>query len=296
MPRRAPTWPRQAAVTESESQYNRSRELMATQALSKSQLRPARGHAQGQSRALGGRAGAARRHRHPRAVLRPRRLATRQRGHAHQPRRRDHHAGRHQRHQARFLRAGNFLSHRCAKVWRCAPPRRRSRAAPSPARSRSIDSRVDMNTRSVTVRALLANEDGALKPGMFLNVSLANDEREALFIPEQALTPEAEQQFVFVVADGKARASRSAHRRAPPGQCRSSRRPDGRRTGHRRRHAEGARWRARTRHRPRSPSSAPRCRRLARGQHVTRQPAPMSGTRAMYDLPTCRCAARSSRR
>lgn len=68
----------------------------------------------------------------------------------------------------------------------------------------SIDSRVDLATRSVTVRALLANEDGALKPGMFLNVSLANDEREALVIPEEALTPEAERQFVFVVADGKA--------------------------------------------------------------------------------------------
>jgi len=68
----------------------------------------------------------------------------------------------------------------------------------------SIDSRVDIATRSVTVRALLANEDGALKPGMFLNVSLANDEREALVIPEEALTPEAERQFVFVVADGKA--------------------------------------------------------------------------------------------
>jgi membrane fusion protein, multidrug efflux system len=67
----------------------------------------------------------------------------------------------------------------------------------------SIDSRIDMSTRSVTVRALLANEDGALRPGMFLNVSLANDEREALVIPEQALTPEAEKQFVFVVADGK---------------------------------------------------------------------------------------------
>jgi len=67
----------------------------------------------------------------------------------------------------------------------------------------SIDSRVDMNTRSVTVRALLANEDGALKPGMFLNVVLANDEREALVIPEEALTPEAEKQYVFVVADGK---------------------------------------------------------------------------------------------
>jgi membrane fusion protein, multidrug efflux system len=68
----------------------------------------------------------------------------------------------------------------------------------------SIDSRVDLATRSVTVRALLANEDGALKPGMFLNVSLANDERDALVIPEEALTPEAERQFVFVVADGKA--------------------------------------------------------------------------------------------
>ncbi len=68
----------------------------------------------------------------------------------------------------------------------------------------SIDSRVDMNTRSVTVRALLANEDGALRPGMFLNVALANDERDALVIPEEALTPEAERQYVFVVADGKA--------------------------------------------------------------------------------------------
>jgi membrane fusion protein (multidrug efflux system) len=68
----------------------------------------------------------------------------------------------------------------------------------------SIDSRVDMNTRSVLVRALLANEDGALKAGMFLNVSLSKDERETLVIPEEALTPEAEKQFVFVVADGKA--------------------------------------------------------------------------------------------
>ena len=68
----------------------------------------------------------------------------------------------------------------------------------------SIDSRVDVNTRSVTVRALLANEDRALKPGMFLNVVLANDEREALVIPEEALTPEAERQYVFVVEDGKA--------------------------------------------------------------------------------------------
>jgi membrane fusion protein (multidrug efflux system) len=39
---------------------------------------------------------------------------------------------------------------------------------------------------------------------MFLNVSLARDERETLVIPEEALTPEAEKQYVYVVADGKA--------------------------------------------------------------------------------------------
>ena len=104
----------------------------------------------------------------------------------------------------------------------------------------SIDSRVDMNTRSVIVRALLANEDGALKPGMFLNVSLANDEREALVIPEEALTPEAERQYVFVVADGKAarREVRIGGRR--PGSVEVLAGPQRRRTGRGRRHAEGA--------------------------------------------------------
>jgi membrane fusion protein (multidrug efflux system) len=66
-----------------------------------------------------------------------------------------------------------------------------------------IDSRVDQNTRSVTVRALLANSDGVLKPGMFLNVTLARDDRATLVIPEEALSPEAEKQFVYVVSDGK---------------------------------------------------------------------------------------------
>jgi membrane fusion protein (multidrug efflux system) len=35
-------------------------------------------------------------------------------------------------------------------------------------------------------------------------VALANDERETLVIPEEALTPEAERQFVYVVSDGRA--------------------------------------------------------------------------------------------
>jgi membrane fusion protein (multidrug efflux system) len=68
----------------------------------------------------------------------------------------------------------------------------------------SVDSRVDPVTRSVTVRALLPNADGALKPGMFLSVRLDRDSHEALMIPEAALVPEQSRQFIYVVEDGRA--------------------------------------------------------------------------------------------
>jgi membrane fusion protein (multidrug efflux system) len=63
----------------------------------------------------------------------------------------------------------------------------------------SVDSRVDPTTRSVTVRALVPNKDGALRPGMFLTVDLQSEQRSALVIPEEALVPEQDQQYVFVV-------------------------------------------------------------------------------------------------
>jgi membrane fusion protein (multidrug efflux system) len=68
----------------------------------------------------------------------------------------------------------------------------------------SIDSRVDPATRSVTVRAELPNPEGLLKPGMFLTVRLSRGEIDALLVPEHALVPEAGDVFVFVVADGTA--------------------------------------------------------------------------------------------
>jgi membrane fusion protein (multidrug efflux system) len=67
----------------------------------------------------------------------------------------------------------------------------------------SVDSRIDPVTRAVTVRALLPNKDAALKPGMFLTVELAREQRMALVIPEEALVPEQARQFVYVVADGR---------------------------------------------------------------------------------------------
>jgi len=63
----------------------------------------------------------------------------------------------------------------------------------------TIDSRVDPTTRSVTVRALVPNRDGLLRPGMFVNVTLAKDGYDAIVIPEQALVPEQSHQYVFVV-------------------------------------------------------------------------------------------------
>jgi len=68
----------------------------------------------------------------------------------------------------------------------------------------SVDSRVDPATRSVTVRALLPNPQGLLKPGMFLTVRLSRGAVDALLVPEQALVPEQGDVFVFVVADGVA--------------------------------------------------------------------------------------------
>lgn len=63
----------------------------------------------------------------------------------------------------------------------------------------SVDSRVDSSTRAVTVRALVPNRDGALRPGMYLTVDLAQDRGPAVVIPEQALVPEQARQFVYVV-------------------------------------------------------------------------------------------------
>ena len=76
----------------------------------------------------------------------------------------------------------------------------------------SVDSRVDPGTRSVTVRALVPNPQGLLKPGMFMNVRLARGAAQVLVVPEESLVPEQGDVFVFVVQDGKA-----AKRKIVPG-------------------------------------------------------------------------------
>ncbi|MFT3906303.1 MAG: efflux RND transporter periplasmic adaptor subunit [Steroidobacteraceae bacterium] len=69
----------------------------------------------------------------------------------------------------------------------------------------SIDSRVDASTRALTVRARLPNPDGALRAGMFLTVQLPGRSRSSVVIPEQAVVPEQARQFVYVIDAGVAR-------------------------------------------------------------------------------------------
>ncbi|MCB1864077.1 MAG: efflux RND transporter periplasmic adaptor subunit [Chromatiales bacterium] len=62
-----------------------------------------------------------------------------------------------------------------------------------------VDSRIDPVTRTVRVRALLPNRERLLKPGMLMQVTVSNNRRDALAIPEAALMPVSREQFVLVV-------------------------------------------------------------------------------------------------
>ncbi|HET7843022.1 MAG TPA: efflux RND transporter periplasmic adaptor subunit [Xanthomonadales bacterium] len=63
----------------------------------------------------------------------------------------------------------------------------------------SIDSRVDPQTRAVQVRAEIPNPESVLRPGMLLTVTLFRPEREAIVVPELALTQVGSRSFVFVL-------------------------------------------------------------------------------------------------
>jgi len=62
-----------------------------------------------------------------------------------------------------------------------------------------ISSRVDPETRTLTVRARIANPDRLLKPGMLLTVDLVKDRFQALIVPEEAVILEKDKKFALVV-------------------------------------------------------------------------------------------------
>jgi membrane fusion protein (multidrug efflux system) len=64
----------------------------------------------------------------------------------------------------------------------------------------AISSRVDPETRTLTVRAQIPNPDRLLKPGMLLTVDLIQDRAQSLIIPEEAVILEKDKKFALVVS------------------------------------------------------------------------------------------------
>ncbi|WP_084602548.1 efflux RND transporter periplasmic adaptor subunit [Rubritepida flocculans] len=69
-----------------------------------------------------------------------------------------------------------------------------------------IDTRIDPATRTIRLVSEFDNPDEALKPGLFLTVELTLESRpSALLIPEEALDPVGERNYVYAIRDGRAR-------------------------------------------------------------------------------------------
>ena len=69
----------------------------------------------------------------------------------------------------------------------------------------AVDPKVDVNTRTITVRALYPNTNEELKPGRFTSIkALLSQIENTIAIPTQAIIPEMEGEKVFTYKNGKA--------------------------------------------------------------------------------------------
>lgn len=68
----------------------------------------------------------------------------------------------------------------------------------------ALETKIDQATRTLRLRALSPNPDGALIPGAFAEVEIALPEKEGLTIPAAALIPELKGHRVFLCVAGKA--------------------------------------------------------------------------------------------
>lgn len=65
---------------------------------------------------------------------------------------------------------------------------------------RVVGSRIDPVTRGVSVRALIANPDSLLRPGMLMTVSLALNEQSVMVVPERSVIASQGQQYIYSVS------------------------------------------------------------------------------------------------
>lgn len=66
----------------------------------------------------------------------------------------------------------------------------------------SVNNEIDPVTRSISVRAIIPNDEHLLKPGLLMSVNLFKDRRDALVINEEALISQADTHFVYRVKQG----------------------------------------------------------------------------------------------
>ncbi len=64
-----------------------------------------------------------------------------------------------------------------------------------------IDTRIDPVTRTLQARAMFPNEDGRLRPGLLMRVSLTRNERQALLIPEGAVVQRGRRAHVYRIEE-----------------------------------------------------------------------------------------------
>lgn len=88
---------------------------------------------------------------------------------------------------------------------------------------RGIDPKIDPTSRLVTVRAEVANPEGKLTPGQFVQVRVElPEENNVLTVPQTALTSSLYGDFVFVVRPAKPAAANGA---APPAAAKPEEKP-----------------------------------------------------------------------
>ena len=74
-----------------------------------------------------------------------------------------------------------------------------------PGRVYALETTVDERTRTVLLRARVENRGARLRPGMFARVTLElGTNAKAALVPEQAIVPRGDRNFVFRIVEGKA--------------------------------------------------------------------------------------------
>ena len=69
---------------------------------------------------------------------------------------------------------------------------------------KTINSRVDANTRNIFLVAEIDNKENLIKPGMFLTVDINKIKEDSILVPEEAIAPRLGLQYVFIIKENRA--------------------------------------------------------------------------------------------